>query len=336
MSLFNQNVSLLPYNSFSLEVNTPLFASYSNNNELIEIIKECKAKELPFFVLGGGCNIIFTGCFKGVIIHPISNQISMTDNLVIAEAGVEWDTFVEWCVERGLSGLENLSYIPGSVGASPVQNIGAYGAEAANTIEWVEYLDTQTMEFKQISNQACEFGYRESIFKQSLRGRAVITRVAFRLNPDFDPNRAKLDYSDLRTMVESMEGGITLRNIREAVTAIRKSKLPEPKELGNAGSFFKNPGILIEQFEALKLQYPNIPSYPVDSTTIKVPAGWLIDTAGWKGYRDGSVGVHTKQALVLVNYGGATSSDILELAGRIVADVEQKFGITISLEVNVL
>lgn len=336
MDSLQQNISLRPYNTFAIDATAPLFATFSDSVELLAIVKECKSRELPFYVLGGGSNIIFTGNFKGLIIHPISENVTVEGDLVIAEAGLEWDKLVGWCVERNLAGLENLSYIPGTVGASPVQNIGAYGAEAGSMIEWVEFLNCDTLELQQIEGSLCEFGYRESIFKKSLRGKAIITRVAYRLNPNFTPSEAKLNYGDLSSLVESMSGGAELKNIRAAVTTIRKTKLPEPSELGNAGSFFKNPIVTLAKFEALKESYPNIPSYVVDSDSVKIPAGWLIDTAQWRGFRDGAVGVHTNQALVLVNYGGATANDILDLASRIIDDIALKFGITISMEVNVL
>lgn len=337
MSFFKENIPLLPYNTFSVEVTAPWFANFQTTEELYQIIEECKAKHLTFFVLGGGSNIIFTGNFRGVIIHPTSQDIMReSKNLIIAEAGVNWDNFVRWCADNSLAGLENLAYIPGTVGASPVQNIGAYGAEAGNCIKWVEYLDCDTMELKQIENKDCKFGYRDSIFKRELKGKTVITRVAFELSNNFDPTTAKLDYGDLKKEVESLPGGITLHNIIEAVTKIRKEKLPDPKDLGSAGSFFKNPVISSQEFEQLRIKYPNAPHYILADGNVKVPAAWLIDTAGWKGYREGAVGVHKNQALVIVNYGGGSAADILGLSSKIQKDVVEKFGISISMEVNVL
>ncbi len=335
MNFFDKNISLLPYNTFGVSFCAKFFATFSTNCQLLDLINECKAAKCEWWVLGGGSNILFTTKYQGAVIHPISTNIEQNGELTIADAGVEWDDFVEWAVQNGLSGVENLSYIPGSVGACPVQNIGAYGAQVSDVIKWVEYLDTDTMEFKTIEGTSCEFGYRESIFKGSLRGRAIITRVAFGLKSDFDAAEAKLDYGDVRSVVEAMEGGATLRNIREAVTSIRKSKLPEPSEIGNAGSFFKNPVVNAEKFEELRSKYPDIPSYSAPDG-VKIPAGWLIDRAGFKGYREGAVGVHEKQALVLVNYGGGTAEEILGLATKIITTIEERYGVTISMEVNIL
>lgn len=335
MTFLSSNIDLLPYNTFGVAVEAHFFASFSTIEELRNIVGECKDRALEWYVLGGGSNILFTGNFRGVLIHPLSDKITAQGNLIIAEAGVEWDYFVKWCTSNGYCGVENLAYIPGTVGASPVQNIGAYGAQVSDTIEWVEYLDTEDMTLKRVKNSDCSFGYRDSIFKGELKGRAIITCVAYRLNQNFTAQCAKLDYGDLRSRVESMEGGITLENIRQAVTAIRREKLPEPSEIGSAGSFFKNPVIPIEQFNSLQLVYSDIPSYTAEGG-IKVPAGWLIDRAGFKGYREGAVGVHPRQALVLVNYGGGTADEILSLADKIITTVAEKYNITISMEVNVL
>ncbi len=336
MKILSQNIDLMPYNTFKVACKALFFAEFSSVEELKNAVNFARNENLPWYVIGGGSNVLFASDFRGLIIHPTSQKIEEgEENIVIAESGVEWDDFVEWSVENGYHGLENLSYIPGSVGASPVQNIGAYGSQAADSIEWVEYLDTQSMTIERIENKACGFGYRDSIFKRELKGRAIITRVAYRLTKNFNKDMAKLDYGDLRSMVENMEGGATLRNIRAAVTAIRKSKLPEPSEIGNAGSFFKNPVVSHEKFEQLKSIYPNIPSYDAEGG-VKIPAGWLIDQAGFKGHRDGNVGVHAKQALVLVNYGGGTAKEILALADKIIKTIEEKYGVTIAMEVNVV
>lgn len=335
MGIFSTSTSLLTYNTFGLNATAHHFATWHDTASLVEIVEKCNSRTLDFRVLGGGSNTILTGDFCGAIIHPVSSKITLEDRLVVAEAGVEWDTLVGWCVERGLTGLENLSYIPGTVGASPVQNIGAYGVEAADSIEWVEYLDTKSMKICRIEGSDCKFGYRESIFKKEFKQSAVVIRVAYRVSKNFDPTSAKLDYGDLRTKVEAMDGGITLANIRSAVTDIRRSKLPDPDQVGNAGSFFKNPVVATAKFEELKAKYSDIPSYPADGG-VKIPAAWMIERAGWKGFRDGEVGVHDRQALVIVNYGEATATDILILARRIQSDVKIKFGVEISMEVGVL
>lgn len=338
MNKISDNYALRSLNTFGLDAEAAHWAEFRSPEELRELILASRDNRWPWYVLSGGSNIILTGNFPGLILHPVGNGITMPGpGLVRAEAGVVWDDLVAWTVGHGLGGLENLSYIPGYVGAAPVQNIGAYGAEAKDTIETVEYFDTETLDTVRISGADCAFGYRESIFKGPLRGRAIVTAVEFRLIPETDGNYTyNIGYGDLHDRVTAM-GGPSLANIRTAVTAIRKEKLPEPAVTGNAGSFFKNPVIPAAQAGKLRTQYPDMPGYPCsDGAEVKVPAAWLIDQAGWKGFRCGTVGVHPRQALVLINLGGATAQEILTLARRIIADVEQKFGITLSMEVNVL
>ncbi len=333
-TLIKENIQLKPYNTFGFDIVAPYFAEFSSTVELSNVIQECRDRGLEWYVLGGGSNIIFRGGFGGVLLHSVADSISVDGgDIVIGDAGVEWDRFVGWCVEQGWCGLENLSYIPGSVGASPVQNIGAYGAQAGDFVEWVEYFDAVDMTTKRILGVECEFGYRESIFKGELRGRAIITRVGFRLSRDF---KASLDYGDLRSVVEGMSGGATPQNVRQAVTEIRRQKLPEPTELGNAGSFFKNPVVGNDVYEGILKKHPDAPCYTVDPQRVKIPAGWMIDMAGLRGYRRGSVGVHERQALVLVNYGGGSAGDILGLAEYVMATVFEEFGVRIEMEVNVL
>jgi UDP-N-acetylmuramate dehydrogenase len=251
---------------------------------------------------------------------------------VRAEAGVVWDTFVEWCVEHGLWGVENLSGIPGTVGAAPVQNIGAYGSEVGDMIESVEMFIPEEGKFRTMSGKECGFGYRDSIFKSRLRGKIVVTAVNFILGRSAAP---QLGYGGLRDEV-AQRGEPTLANIRHAVIAIRDSKLPDPKVIGNAGSFFKNPSVADSVARALKDIYPDMPLYPSEHEGYaKLAAGWLIDRAGWKGRRVGNAGVHDKQALVLVNYGSATGSEILEVARMVQRSVKEQFGIEIEPEVNI-
>lgn len=290
-----------------------------------------------FYVLGGGNNILFTGYFDGALLKPDIRGIHVLaedDEAVTVEAGaaVEWDDLVAWSVERGLWGAENLSLIPGTVGAAPVQNIGAYGAEAKDVIARVHLFDTERREHKVLAAEECRFAYRDSIFKHELRGRAVITSVEFRFGKRPAPD---LGYGDLQRETEA-RGGASLRNIREAVCAIRRGKLPDTAVLGNAGSFFKNPVVSCALAEKLAREYPGMPCYEAGDGLSKLAAGWLIDRCGWKGRREGAVGVHERQALVLVNYGGASGADVLALAGKIRSDVRERFGVSIDMEVNLL
>lgn len=338
MTNFSDNFTLRGRNTFGLDATARHWAEFGTNDRLRELILACRERDLPWYVLSGGSNIILTGNFPGVVLHPTADGISEPEpGLVRAEAAVVWDDLVGWAVERGLGGLENLSLIPGYAGAAPVQNIGAYGAEAKDTIETVEYFDTETLETVRIAGKDCAFGYRDSVFKGPLRGRAVVTAVEFRLAPEAGGKYTyNIGYGDLRDRVMEL-GGPSLKNIRRAVIAIRREKLPDPAVAGNAGSFFKNPVVPAGQVEALRRQYPDMPGYPCDNgTQVKIPAAWLIDRAGWKGFRCGTVGVHPRQALVLVNLGGATAQEILNLARRIICDVGKKFGITLSMEVNIL
>ena len=248
-------------------------------------------------------------------------------------AGVEWDDAVAWSVEQGLWGIENLSLIPGKAGAAPVQNIGAYGTEVKDVIEQVEMFCPETRNTLILANEYCEFGYRDSIFKRSLRGRVIITSIVIRLSRTPNP---RLRYGDVQQRVDEL-GGPTLANIREAIVAIRSHKLPDTKVTGNAGSFFKNPVVERELAEKLLAEYPDMPLYPAaEEGKAKLAAGWLIDRAGWKGKSDGRVGVHARQALVLINLGGATGAEVMALAHRIVGDVKERFGVELSPEVNVL
>lgn len=323
-------------NSFRVEEHSAHIIEFDQPSDLNTIFAEENAPR-KWFVLGGGNNILFTGYYDGVLIHPTGKQLTVTaednDTLSLrADAGIEWDDMVAWCVERGLWGMENLSLIPGSIGASPVQNIGAYGAEAKDVISRVNFFDVATRRHISLSGEECHFGYRESIFKHDLRGRAIITSVEFTMRKSACPN---LGYGDLLREVEA-RGGATLANIRDAVCAIRRSKLPDTAVLGNAGSFFKNPVVDSVTAKQLLSQYENMPTYPAADNQRKIAAGWLIDQAGMKGYREGCVGVHDRQALVLVNFGGASGSDVIALAQKVQSAVYDKFGIRIEPEVNIL
>ena len=324
-------------NSFHVEERADCIIEFDRKEELDEIFAEGNTPE-KWYVLGGGNNILFTQQYKGTLIHPAGRNITVltedSEQLTVeVESAVEWDDFVAWCVERELWGAENLSLIPGNVGASPVQNIGAYGAEAKDVISKVHFYDGEQRGHRTLSNAECHFAYRDSIFKRELRGRAIITSVEFRLSKQPNPN---LGYGDLARETEA-RGGATLKNIREAVCAIRRHKLPDTAVLGNAGSFFKNPIVDAAVAETLIAKYENMPHYPATNPEKrKLAAGWLIDQAGLKGYRTGNVGVHDRQALVLVNHGGATGGEVMALARYVQEQVAQKFGVEIEAEVNVL
>lgn len=332
-----KNCELKPYNSFGVEAKALRIIEFDTPHELSEIFATELCDAESWSVLAGGNNILFTSDYNGTLLHPTCKGIELTssDNdsaTVRAEAAVEWDDFVAWTVERGMWGAENLSLIPGYVGAAPVQNIGAYGVEAKDIIESVEMYCVDSGAMLTLAADHCRFGYRESVFKHELRGKVIITAVNFRLSYCAEP---KMGYGDLTAKVESL-GGASLANIRRAVIEIRESKLPDPRVVGNAGSFFKNPTVSAEFAAALRERFAQMPSYPgSDGVGVKLAAGWLIDKAGWRGHIRERVGVHERQALVLINRSGATGSDVLELARDIQADVLAKFGVTIEMEVNV-
>ena len=332
-----QNIDIAPRNSFGVHQVAAKIIEFDKGDELSDIFKQHITGE--WMVMGGGNNILFTRDIERTIIIPCDTTIE-----VIAEgsqsvdirvgAGLEWDELVEWCVERELWGIENLSLIPGKVGAAPVQNIGAYGTEAKEAITSVEMYCPESDNFITLAAEHCAFGYRESVFKQTLKGRVIITAVTFRLSKIAKP---KLDYGDVCREVES-RGGATLRNIREAICSIRRTKLPDPAVTGNAGSFFKNPIVERATAEALLAEYPDMPHYPAaDPEKVKLAAGWLIDKCGLKGYTEGNVGVHARQALVLINTTGeAKGSEVIAFAQMVQQRVAEKFGIAIDTEVNIL
>lgn len=337
MKRIYSDISLADRNSFGVKQQAKTLVEFECAEDLRDYFEEHNPKK--WYVLGAGNNTLFMQDYDGVLFTPVNTQrtiLASNDDCVElrAEAAHDWDELVEWSVNEGLWGIENLSAIPSSVGAAPVQNIGAYGAEAKDAITVVEYFDVESRQVVRLSNEECRFAYRESIFKQELKGRVIILAVEFRLSRHAKPN---LGYGDVISEVES-RGGATLRNIREAICAIRSRKLPDPKVLGNAGSFFKNPIVEREVADELLKSYPEMPHYPVagDNTKVKLAAGWLIDKSGLKGYKDGSVGVHDRQALVLVNHGGATGGDVMRLAGFVCQRVKECFGVEISPEVNIL
>ncbi len=334
-----KNISLKPFNTFNVDVKAKQFAEVNNLLELKEILSNKDFNSENKLILGGGSNILFTKDFDGIVIKLSNSEIEVlteTDDsiLIQVDAGVEWDSFVKYTIDNGLSGIENLSSIPGNVGAAPIQNIGAYGVEVKDFIESVNVILMDSFEEKTLSNAECNFDYRNSIFKNELKNKFVITSVVFQLSKDSIIN---LTYAPLKNYFAGKnESEITSRNIRDVVISIRESKLPDPNKIGNAGSFFKNPIITIDKYEKLKAQYSDLNGYPESDSKVKISAGWLIEKCGLKGKRIGDVGVHEKQALVIVNYGNATGVEIVEFSKMIQNEVENKFNIKIINEVNIL
>lgn len=325
--------SLLKHNTFGMDVRAERFIEYVSEEELISILP--LLHEHRFLHIGGGSNILFCGNYDGIILHSAIAGISVVAEdeasvSVKVGAGVLWDDFVSYAVEKGWSGAENLSLIPGEVGASAVQNIGAYGVEAKDLIENVETIDLIDGTRRVFLNAECVYGYRKSIFKNELKGRYAVTYVTYRLSKVFQP---KIDYGNVREKLQGKE--LTPENVRNAVIDIRQSKLPDPEVIGNAGSFFMNPVVSLEKYEVLKTENPDMPHYIVDGG-VKIPAGWLIEKCGWKGKSLGRAGVCPNQALVLINLGGATGRDIVALSNAVCKSVSEKFGISISPEVNII
>lgn len=331
--------SLRAYNTFGIDVETKLLTSVSSIDDLREVLSSEALKREQKLILGGGSNVLFTHDYNGLVMLNRLKGISLLKEddehfWVKVAAGENWHNFVMTCVEMGWAGLENLSLIPGNVGASPMQNIGAYGVEMKDCFEELEALHIESLELIRFSHAECEFGYRESVFKRRLKDQFVITSVTFRLNkrPEW-----KISYGAIEQQLQMMGvKELSLRAVSDAVIAIRRSKLPDPAELGNAGSFFKNPVIEEELYNSLKEQYPDIVGYPSGNQKVKLAAGWLIEKAGWKGFRDGDAGVHKLQALVLVNYGKSSGTDIYNLSEQVIQDVQSKFGVILEREVNIL
>lgn len=331
-----KDYSLLSHNTFGMDIKASLFIEYTSVEELKEILRRYPLEEGCWLHIGGGSNLLFKGDYPGIILHSaIKGYEILEENeqevIVRVGAGEVWDDFVAYSVEKGWYGAENLSLIPGEVGASAVQNIGAYGMEAKDLIVNVETVEVATGEERIFTNAECAYAYRESAFKLSLKGKYIVTKVSYRLKktPCYH-----LDYGNVRAELEKSGIALTLSNVREVIIKIREGKLPDPKVQGNAGSFFMNPIVPRGQFEALLAEYPQMPHYVVDAEWVKIPAAWMIDQCGWKGKRLGNAGVHDKQALVLVNAGGATGEEVIRLSEAIQKSVFDKFGIRISPEVN--
>jgi UDP-N-acetylmuramate dehydrogenase len=338
MKLYN-NYSLRNHNSFGLDVSCLFFAEVENKNEIKELLSDNRFCNLNKLVLGSGSNILLTKNFDGLVITQISNSINIlseddTHCLVNADAGVTWHELVMFCVNKNIGGIENLSLIPGKVGAAPIQNIGAYGQELKDVFHSLKGIHIDELNEVEMSNSDCQFGYRDSIFKRELRDKFIITEVTLRLdkNPKLNTNY----WAIKEELSKSNKTDLTIKDISKIVCQIRRSKLPDPEVLGNAGSFFKNPEISMEQHYQLKKKFNDIPGFNVPSGKIKIPAGWLIERCGFKGKRFGNVGIHEKQALVVVNYGGGTPQQILELRNNVIAEVKSLFNIKLEEEVNII
>lgn len=335
------NISLLPYNTFGIDARADVFISYDTEEELKDALCLCRENyaSLPILHIGGGSNLLFLEDFHGVVFFSCIEGVevlseSKDDIVVRVGAGVTHDAWVEYAVSNRWHGLENLSLIPGQVGASAVQNIGAYGVEACDVIESVEGISLLTGEKRTWSCAECDYGYRRSIFKEELKGCYAITYVTYRLQRTYIP---QLEYGGLRSALQSrgyVVDNVTAQQVRDLIIEMRTQKLPDPKVTGNAGSFFMNPVVPMDVYERISAQYPAAPHYSVDESHVKVPAGWLIEQCGWKGRSLGPAAVHDRQALVLVNKGGATGQDIVSLCNAVRADVQSRFGIDLHPEVN--
>jgi UDP-N-acetylenolpyruvoylglucosamine reductase len=334
-----KNIPLKKYNTFGLDYMAECMIHIKAEKEATALFNAIADLKKPLLILGSGSNILFTSDFKGTILYPELKGIKLEEqepengNVIVSSgAGVDWDVFVAWSVNKGFGGLENLSLIPGKVGATPVQNIGAYGVEVKDLIVKVKTVNINDGSIRVFSNKECEFGYRNSIFKSNEKGKYLVTRVYYRLR--YKP-LLNLSNESLKEEVNKL-GKETLKNVRQGVINIRRSKLPDPEIIGNAGSFFKNP--VVQGLVALNLknEYPDIPVYKDKEGYMKLAAGWLIDRCGWKGKRKGDAGVHEKQALVLVNYGKATGKEIYDLSEEIKKSVYDKFGVELEREVEVV
>ncbi len=339
MVVIEKDVSLTPYNTFHLPAKTRLFATVKSKKELLEVLKNPEIADSEIMVFGGGSNVLLTQDFPGLVIKNeiVGIEILTEDDesvWVKAMSGTIWHDLVVFAVEHGWGGIENLSLVPGSVGAAPMQNIGAYGVELKETFVELEALDIKTGEMRIFTKEECNFGYRDSIFKNEEKGKYFIFSVTVKL---LKHPKLRTDYGDVaRVLAEKGIVTATIKDVSDAVISIRRAKLPDPKDIGNAGSFFKNPEVENAIFSKLEKEFPDMPHYMMPSGLIKIPAAWLIEQCGWKGKRIGNTGTHTRQALVLVNHGEATGDEIKQLAHDIIASVREKFGITLSPEVNII
>ncbi len=337
--IIQENYPLKKHNTFGIDILSKYYSEINNVDNLISILSDSKFKNENKLILGGGSNILFTKNVDGLVIHNKLKGIELIKEDAVfyyikAAAGEVWHELVMYCVKKEYAGLENLSLIPGYVGASPMQNIGAYGVEIKDIFLELEALNIETLSIKKFTKDECKFGYRESVFKKEFKNKFIILSVTFRLTkiPKFN-----ISYGAIEKELEIMcVKDLSIAAISQAVCNIRSSKLPDPKKIGNAGSFFKNPEIEKSRFNSLVQTFPDIIAYPLDNGNVKLAAGWLIEQCGWKGKVIGDAGVHKLQALVLVNYANAKGAEILDLSGKIIQSVDKKFGVQLEPEVNVL
>lgn len=333
---WQEHVSLKPYNTFGIDVKARYFTQAHNDGEVREALAQARERGVAVLVIGGGSNLLLTRDVDALVLHIASRGRRVVSDeagrvVVEAEAGEPWHPFVQWSLQQGFCGLENLSLIPGTVGAAPMQNVGAYGVEIKDVFAGLTALDRETGELRDFGLEQCAFGYRDSLFKRS-PGRWLILRVRFALSHTL---QAHLDYGPVRQrLVEQGAQPPTAQAISDAICSIRREKLPDPVELGNAGSFFKNPVVPADRVARIRAEHPGVVAYPQADGQMKLAAGWLIEQAGWKGFRDGDAGVHRLQSLVLVNYGRASGAQLHGLAQRIQADIQQKFGVELEMEPN--
>jgi UDP-N-acetylmuramate dehydrogenase len=339
MKTVKENFSLKEFNTFGVDVSCRYFTEISSEKDIEDLISDNKYNSSPKFVLGGGSNILFTKNFEGIVLHNRFEGIGVISvdedyAFVKAGAGEVWHEVVLYCLGKNFGGIENLSLIPGFVGAAPIQNIGAYGEELKNVFHSLTAIDLSTGEPKNFSAEECRFGYRDSIFKREAKNKYIITDVTLRMNKKPTINTT---YGAIEKELEHMHiTSPTIRDVSNAVIKIRTSKLPDPKVIGNSGSFFKNPTVPIEKYDRLQQIFPDLVAYPAQGNAMKISAGWMIEKCGWKGKRIGNAGMHKDQALVLVNYGGATGRELLTLAAEVQKSVKENFGIIMEAEVNVL
>lgn len=349
----DQKVSLKPLNTFGIEAEARYFVEAKTHSDLLTLLNYRHMIRMPILFMGGGSNLLFTGDFPGIVIRVNSRGIVIREEndrevVVTVEAGESWDDFVSYCIANGWAGSENLSLIPGTVGAAPIQNIGAYGVEVKDLVESVQIVEINSARQHRLTAAECRFGYRDSIFKQELKNRVIVLNVTFRLRKTGndngmnggaeEPGWLHLEYGGIREELQRMEVDVPgIVDVRQAVCNIRRRKLPDPALIGNAGSFFKNPVVETGFFSHLAARHPGMTSFgQAETGRVKIPAAWLIEQCGWKGYREGDAGVHETQPLVLVNHGRASGMDILRLADRVADSVNARFGIRLEREVNVV